>query len=216
MDVGPQLRTERLLLRRWRSGDREPYAAINADPQVREYFPDILTRSLSDAQIDVFEQHFEQHGFGMWAVVLRAGDPGRGGGDSGGDDGDDGELIGFTGMDLATYDAHFTPAVEIGWRLARRHWGHGYATEAARAALAFGFEQLECVEIVACTAPANLRSRAVMERLGMSWDPREDFDHPDVAAGHPLRRHVLYRLSAAEWRRGGARPNRSSGRAPEP
>jgi RimJ/RimL family protein N-acetyltransferase len=111
-----------------------------------------------------------------------------------------GELIGFTGMDLATYEAHFAPAVEIGWRLASSAWGHGYATEAALAVLAFGFEELECREIVACTVPANRRSRAVMERLGMTHDPRENFEHPEIAAGHPLSRHVLYRLSAKHWR----------------
>jgi RimJ/RimL family protein N-acetyltransferase len=180
----PRLATERLLLRGWRASDREAYAELNADPAVREFFPERLTRAQSDAQIAVFTDHFAQHGFGMWALELVA----------------TGELIGFTGMDLATYDAHFAPAIEIGWRLARDAWGHGYATEAALAALAFAFDQLECSEIVACTVPANRRSRAVMERLAMTHDPREDFDHPEVAAGHPLCRHVLYRLSAQRWR----------------
>jgi RimJ/RimL family protein N-acetyltransferase len=184
MSAAPRLITARLLLREWRAEDREPYAALNADPAVREFFPERLTRAQSDAQIAVFEEHFAAHGFGMWALSLRSG----------------GELIGFTGMDLATYDAPFAPAVEIGWRLARTAWGHGYATEAALAALAFAFDQLESGEIVACTVPANRRSRAVMERLAMTHDPREDFDHPEVAAGHPLCRHVLYRLSAERWR----------------
>jgi len=183
-----ELRTERLLLRGWTADDRAPYAALNADPQVREFFPERLTRAQSDAQIAVFQEHFAQHGFGMWALELRA----------------SAELIGFTGMDLATYEAHFAPAVEIGWRLSRAAWGHGYATEAALATLAFGFEQLELNEIVACTTPSNRRSRAVMERIGMTHDPREDFDHPEVAAGHPLCRHVLYRLGADDWRAGRA------------
>ncbi len=185
MPPPPRLSTDRLELRGWRAADRTPYAAINADPAVREFFPERLTREQSDAQIAVFTDHFAQHGFGMWALQLRAG----------------GELIGFTGLDLATFDAHFAPAVELGWRLARDAWGHGYATEAAQAVLAFGFEQLELGEIVACTTPANLRSRAVMERLGMTRDPADDFDHPEIAAGHPLCGHLLYRLSADRWRR---------------
>jgi ribosomal-protein-alanine N-acetyltransferase len=184
MAATPRLITARLVLREWRAEDREPYAALNADAAVREFFPERLTRAQSDAQIAVFEDHFATHGFGMWALQLRAG----------------GELIGFTGMDLATYDAPFAPAIEIGWRLARGAWGHGYATEAALATVEFGFERLELREIVACTTPSNLRSRAVMERLGMTHDPREDFDHPEVAAGHPLCRHVLYRLDAERWR----------------
>jgi ribosomal-protein-alanine N-acetyltransferase len=186
--TAPSLRTPRLLLRRWREGDREPYAAMNADPQVREFFPELLTRELSDAQIVVFEEHLDQHGFGMWALELLA----------------TGELLGFTGMDLATYDAPFTPAIEIGWRLRRSAWGHGYATEAARECLRFGFEELELTEIVAATAVANQRSRAVMERLGMRHDSAEDFEHPEVAAGHPLAHHVLYRLRAQWWLAGAA------------
>jgi ribosomal-protein-alanine N-acetyltransferase len=184
MAPGPELTTERLRLRRWRAADGEPYAQLNADPQVREFFPELLTRAQSDAQIAVFEEHFEQHGFGIWALERRAG----------------GGLLGFTGLDLATYEADYAPAVEIGWRLARSAWGQGYATEAARAALRHGFEVLELGEIVAVTTPVNLRSRAVMERLGMTHDPAEDFDHPEIAAGHPLCRHVLYRLTVADWR----------------
>lgn len=183
-EPAPVLITERLRLRGWREEDHEPYAAINADQRVREFFPELLGREQSDAQIAVFEDHFAAHGFGMWALERR----------------DTGELIGFAGMDLATYDAHFAPAVEIGWRLAHAAWGCGYASEAAREAVRFGFAELELEQIVACTTPANLRSRAVMERLGMTRDPAEDFDHPEIAAGHPLCRHVLYRLSAERWR----------------
>lgn len=184
MTPAPRLITERLILRGWRESDRAPYAQLNADRQVREFFPDLPTAAQSNAQIAVFEDHFAQHGFGMWALERR----------------DGGELIGFTGMDLVTYDAPFAPAVEIAWRLARHAWGHGYASEAAREVLRFGFTELELGAVVAVTVPANVRSRAVMERIGMSRDPREDFDHPDIAQGHPLRRHVLYRLRAGEWR----------------
>jgi RimJ/RimL family protein N-acetyltransferase len=182
---GPQLETERLLLRRWREHDREPYAALNADPRVREHFVSTLTRAQSDAQMDGFEAHFERRGYGIWALELRA----------------SGELLGFTGFDVATYDAPFTPAVEIGWRLAHAHWGCGYATEAAQAALAYGFDDLGIDEIVATTSVGNARSRAVMDRLGMARDAAGDFDHPEVPPQHPLCRHVLYRLAAADWRR---------------
>jgi ribosomal-protein-alanine N-acetyltransferase len=105
-----------------------------------------------------------------------------------------GEFVGFTGLAVTEFEAHFTPAVEVGWRLARSAWGNGYATEAARAALSFGFEEAGLNEVVSFTAPANRRSRAVMERIGMSRDPRDDFDHPGLPGGHPLRPHVLYRV----------------------
>lgn len=194
MTSAPRLITERLILRGWRESDRAPYAQLNADPQAREFFPEPATAAQSDAQLAVFDDHFAQHRFGMWAVELR----------------DGGELIGFNGMDLATYDAPFAPAIELAWRLARPAWGHGYATEAALEVLRFGFNELGLEEVVAVTAPANLRSRAVMERIGMTRDPREDFDHPDIAEGHPLRRHVLHRLRADEWRRSAAGGRRAS------
>ena len=185
------LRTERLLLRAWRETDRDPFARINADPRVMEHLPGPLTRAESDALIDRIRAHFAAWGFGLWAVEL----PGAA------------ELVGFVGLSVPAFTAAFTPCVEIGWRLAAEHQGRGYATEGARAALAFGFGTLRLAEIVAFTVPANTRSRRLIERLGMRRDPGEDFDHPALAAGHPLRRHVLYRLSLAGWRTagGGAR-----------
>ena len=175
-----ELRTERLLLRRWRESDREPFAAMNSDPEVMHHFPAPSTRQESDAFIDRIEAGFDIWGFGLWAVEV----PGVA------------EFIGFTGIWPVGFDAHFTPAIEVGWRLARAGWGRGYATEAARAALEFGFEQAGLEEIVSFTIPANVRSTAVMERLGMTHDPTDDFDHPNLPADSPLRRHVLYRKRA--------------------
>jgi RimJ/RimL family protein N-acetyltransferase len=174
----PQLETERLRLRRWRADDRVPFAAINADPEVMEHFPAPLTRGQSDELTNAIESGFERHGFGLWALEVRA----------------SGELIGFTGLAVPGFEVHFTPAVEVGWRLARAAWGWGYATEAARAALGAGFDQVGLEEIVSFTSAYNLRSRAVMERIGMSHDPDDDFDHPGIRPGDPLRRHVLYRV----------------------
>jgi RimJ/RimL family protein N-acetyltransferase len=176
----PSLTTPRLKLRGWRESDREPFAAINADPEVMEHFPGPLTRRQSDELVERIEAGFAENGFWLWAVEVGA----------------SGEFIGFTGLAGPGFEAHFTPAVEIGWRLARSAWGHGYATEAARAALAFGFEEVGLDEIVSFTTVANRRSRAVMERLGMSRDPGDDFDHPGLPPGHPQRPHVLYRLES--------------------
>jgi RimJ/RimL family protein N-acetyltransferase len=175
----PELRTERLLLRRWLSTDLEPYAALNADPQVREHFPSTMTRRECEAEIAIFEERFDEHGYGLWAVEVPGVAP----------------CIGFIGLNLTTFDAPFTPAVEVGWRLARKYWGEGYASEGARAALHFGFETIGLDEIVSFTTPANVRSWAVMERIGMSRDPSDDFENPNVAVGHPMRPHVLYRIS---------------------
>lgn len=178
MTIAPEIVTDRLRLRAWRHGDREAFAAMGADPRVMEFFPATLTREESDALVDRIEEGFGERGFGMWAVEV-AGGP---------------EFIGFVGLNVPAFEAHFTPCVEIGWRLAAEQWGQGYATEAARAALDFGFEQLGLAEIVSFTVPANLRSRAVMERLGMTRRAEEDFDHPVLPPGHALRKHVLYRL----------------------
>ncbi len=180
--TGNGLSTERLILRRWREADREPFAALNADPDVMDYFPSRLTRAQSDQLISRIEAGFDQRGYGLWALELRATD----------------ELIGFTGLDTPSFEAHFTPAVEVGWRLARSAWHNGYATEAARASLAFGFEEAGLEEIVSFTSIVNLRSRAVMERIGMTHDPADDFDHPDLEVGDRLSRHVLYRMSALD------------------
>lgn len=177
MDVPAELRTERLVLRRWRAEDRRPFAAINADPVAMEFFPSTLTATESDALADRIEERFDE-GVGLWAVEVPERAP----------------FIGFVGLARATFDAHFTPAVEVGWRLAPACWGHGYAVEAAQAALADGFGRLQLDEIVSFTAAQNARSRRVMERLGMTHDPADDFDHPALVEGHPLRGHVLYRL----------------------
>lgn len=179
----PVLRTERLLLREWRQADLEPFAALNADPVVMEHFPSTLDRAGSDALVDRIRAGFDSMGWGLWALEVPGEAP----------------FVGFTGLLLQTFPAPFTPAVEVGWRLARDAWGHGYATEAARAAVGFGFSQ-GLVEIVSMTAPRNERSRAVMRKLGMHRDPADDFDHPNVPVGSPLRRHVLYRLRRDEWR----------------
>ena len=157
---------------------------MGADPEVMEHFPSLLDRAESDALVDRASAGWIANGFGLWALELRA----------------DGQFVGFAGLSRPSWEAHFTPAVEVGWRLARGAWGHGYATEAATAALAFGFETVGLDEIVSYTVPANVRSRAVMERLGMTRDSADDFDHPRLPAGSPLRRHVLYRLARAAWR----------------
>ncbi len=166
-----ELPTARLLLRRWRDADRAPFAAMNADPVVMEHFPATLTREQSDAMVDRIEAHLDEHGYGLWAVEA------------------DGAFVGFTGLVWQTYEASFTPALEVGWRLARRAWGHGYATEAATAALARGLEEVESV--ISTTALSNVRSERVMQRLGMRREL--EFDHPRVPEGHPVRPHVLYR-----------------------
>ncbi len=179
---GPVLTTSRLLLRRWRDEDREPFAAMNADPEVMLHFVHPLGRTESDALIDRIETRFEADGFGLWAVERI----------------EDGAFLGFTGLAVQTFEAPFTPCVEVGWRLARAAWGHGYATEAAIAALRFGFFEACLEEIVSFTSPLNVASVRVMERLRMHRDPADDFDHPRVPAGHPLRWHVLYRLRCDE------------------
>ncbi|MEJ8646197.1 GNAT family N-acetyltransferase [Streptomyces sp. MS1.HAVA.3] len=171
-----ELRTERLALRGWRESDLEPWAALNADPEVREYFPGVLTREQSEASAARFQADIDQRGWGWWAVEVAA----------------TGEFIGFAGLDPVDEDMPFT-GVEAGWRLARSAWGHGFATEAALAAVAFGFETLALPEILAVTTATNVRSQAVMRRIGMTHDPAEDFDDLSVPDG-PLRPNVVYRL----------------------
>jgi len=153
---------------------------MNADPEVMRYMIRPLAREESNAFIDRAERHHDEHGFGLWAFEVPP----------------NVSFIGFVGLWIPNFDAHFTPAVEVGWRLDNPHWGNGYATEAARAAIADGFERIGLKEIVSFTVPVNLRSIAVMERLGMTRDPDDDFDHPNVPKGHPYRRHVLYRIAA--------------------
>ena len=178
MNLPRELQTERLLLRRWRAEDRKPFAALNADSRVMEHFPGTQTPEESDAAISRIQAHFDQRGYGLWAVEVVGGAP----------------FVGFVGLCVPRFEAAFTPCVEIGWRLAVEHWGRGYATEGARAALAFGFEQLGLAEIFSFTVPANVRSRRVMEKIGMTHDERDDFEHPQLPEGHRLRRHVLYRI----------------------
>ncbi|MGI8667039.1 MAG: GNAT family N-acetyltransferase [Jatrophihabitans sp.] len=178
------IRTERLILRRWTPSDRTPFAAMNADPQVMRYFRAPLDRAASDGFVDRIEAGFDQHGYGLWALELVA----------------NAEFIGFTGLARHTFPAHFTPAVEVGWRLSPPAWGHGFATEAARAALRHGFDSAGLAEIVSMTARANQPSQAVMRRLGMTRDPADDFAHPSLPAEHPLAPHVLYRLSQDRYR----------------
>jgi RimJ/RimL family protein N-acetyltransferase len=172
------LTTQRLLLRAWRDADLEPFAALNADQRVMEHFPNTLDRVASDALASDIREDFMHQGFGLWAVEVPEVAP----------------FIGFVGLSAPDFDAPFTPCIEIGWRLASEHWGQGYATEAAAAAVGHAFGPLGLLELVSFTAPANRRSRAVMERLGMSRSPDDDFEHPKLPVGHPLRSHVLYRL----------------------
>ena len=176
--------TDRLIMRRWEERDRAPFAALNADPEVMRYFRAPMSASESDAFVDRMEAGFDEHGFGLWALEIR----------------ETGEFIGFTGLAWQTLDAPFAPATEVGWRLTPSAWGFGYATEAARAALRHGFTDAGLAEIVSMTAVLNLPSQAVMRRLGMARDPADDFDHPRVPEGSPLRPHLLYRLSRERWR----------------
>jgi RimJ/RimL family protein N-acetyltransferase len=184
-DAGPvpTLRTERLLLRGWRPADLEPFAVLSADPEVGAFLGGPLTREESDALVDRIVAGWRDHGYGLWAVVRHA---------------DDG-LLGFTGLSRPSWAPE--PEPEIGWRFARHAWGHGYATEAARAAMRFAFDRLALGGLVSYSAVTNVRSRRVMERLGMHRDETTpcDFLHPRLPDGHPLQPHVTYRLSRAEW-----------------
>lgn len=182
MDLPRELRTDRLYLRRWVADDRPAFARLNGDPRVMEFFPGTLSRQESDGRVDRIEAHFEQHGFGFWAVEVPGVTP----------------FAGFIGLCYPRFEVPFTPCVEVGWRLAAEYWNRGYATEGARAALGFGFRWLRLDEIVSFTVPHNIPSRRVMEKLGMTRSPADDFDHPLLAEGHPLRRHVLYRLRRPE------------------
>jgi ribosomal-protein-alanine N-acetyltransferase len=172
------LETERLILRRWKPSDREPFARMNANPRVMEYFAGVLTRDESDQFADRIEADFENYGYGLFAVELK----------------ETHEFIGFIGLHRATFQAHFTPCVEIGWRIDEPYWGKGYATEGSLAVVDYAFKRLRLDSLVSFTSPDNQSSRRLMERLGMAHDPAEDFDHPRLPEGHRLRRQVLYRL----------------------
>jgi len=178
-----EFETERLRARQWRDADYAPFSALNADPRVMQYFPARLDRPQSDALLLELKMHIEDNGFGIWAI----------------EDKSTHACIGAVGLQIPPPDLPVFPCVEIAWRLASAHWGQGLATEAARGALRAGFERLGLPEIVAFTSVANVRSRRLMERLGMR-DTGETFDHPRIAEGHPLRRHCLYFLSQKQWR----------------
>lgn len=175
--------TERLILRRWRLSDRVPFSRLNADPRAMEFMPGVLSRAKSDRLADRIEAHFLEHGFGLCAVELRQSHC----------------FVGFIGLSVPGFQAKFTPCVEIGCRLSPAHWGQGLATEGSREMVGSAFDVVGLEALVSFTAAGNLRSRRVMEKLGMTRDPTEDFDHPLLPEGHPLRRHVLYRLRRSEF-----------------
>jgi RimJ/RimL family protein N-acetyltransferase len=177
------IRTERLLMRHWRSNDRAPFAQLNADPRVMAHFPAPLDHSASDAMADKIEARLVTNGWGFWAVELQT----------------SGEFIGFVGLNPGLAELPFAPCVEIGWRIAFAQWGRGYAQECAHAALAFGFETLDLSEIVAFTALSNRRSQALMQRIGMQEDAASRFDHPSLPSDSALRAHCLYRQSRLAW-----------------
>jgi len=172
------IETDRVRLRHWENRDREPFARLNADVRVMEFMPATLSRAESDTLVDRIVRHFQVHGFGLYAAELR----------------DSCAFIGYVGLAVPTFEAHFTPCVEIGWRLSPDCWNQGLATEAANAVVRHAFEDLGLSALVSFTVPANVRSRRVMEKIGMTHEPAGDFDHPNLPVGHPLRRHVLYRL----------------------
>lgn len=183
MSLIATLETPRLLLRQWRDDDLAEFAALCADPQVMRHFPAPLTRLETAALMGRIRGHFNEYGFGLWALERK----------------DSGAFIGMTGLLNVSFDVPFTPAVEIGWRLARRHWGLGFASEAAWASLRCAFSQLHLDQVVAFTSEGNLPSQKVMQAIGMQHDALGSFDHPRLAADHPLCRHVLYRIDRAQW-----------------
>ena len=177
------LKTQRLILRPWRDEDLEPFAQLNADSRVMEYLIGPLSQQESNELAIRIQNKMKEQGWVFWVVEV----PGVA------------DFIGFIGLAHVLFSAPFTPAVEIGWRLAYNYWGLGYATEGAKGALDFRFQVIKLNEIVSFTIVENMRSRHVMEKLGMHRDPKDDFDHPKVSKGHFLERHVLYRLRASEW-----------------
>lgn len=181
------------MLRPWRDDDVAPFADLNADPEVMEHFPGAMSVEETVTMVERIREHFDRHGFGLWAIEPLPGQPVHG-------------FIGFVGLAVPRFEADFMPCVEVGWRLRRDAWGHGYATEAAGAALSYGFAEVGLTEIVSFTTVGNQRSRAVMQRLGMTHEPDDVFEHPNVPEGHPVRPHVLYRMSRRRWQElGGAR-----------
>jgi len=178
MNLPPNLNSDRVILRQWREEDLIPFAKMNSDPIVMECFPAILSQKESDELAEKIQNHFQKHGFGLWVVEIPRIT----------------KFAGFIGLNIPQFEAHFTPCVEIGWRLKKEYWGQGYATEGAKLCLEFGFNQLQLNEIVSFTAQVNTRSRRVMEKLGMTHNPQDDFLHPLLPRNHPLSYHVLYRI----------------------
>ena len=176
--------THRLILRNWLESDLEPFFKLNSDPNVMEFMPNLLTREQSDEMAKSISNEFKLNGFGLWALEIK----------------ETGKFIGFTGLNRPKFASHFTPCVEVGWRIQYESWGNGYATEAAQKALEIGFDKFDLEQIVSFTVPQNVRSINVMKKLGMTYDSKDDFDHPKLNIGHHLRRHVLFRLNKNELR----------------
>lgn len=177
-----QIETSRLKLRHWKDSDQKPFAELNRDPEVMEYFPDILTEAESNLMIQRITAKFDENGWGFWAAELK----------------DTHDFIGFVGLNSPTANLPFTPCVEIGWRLSRKHWGNGYATEAAQAVLKFAFENISVTEIVSFTPLQNIRSQSVMQKIGMT-NTGQNFIHPSVPVGDKLQEHVLFKITKAQW-----------------
>ena len=180
------IETNRLILRTWNANDLQPMLAINQDPKVMEYFPSIQDLEMTKNFIDKVTAHFENHGYSLYATVRK----------------DTNEFIGFIGLLITDFESHFTPATEIGWRLSSNHWGHGLATEGAKAVLDYAFRELNIPEIVSFTAAGNSKSIRVMQKIGLQHNERGDFDHPKLDDTSPLKRHVLYRLSHEKYTQG--------------
>lgn len=180
-----EIKTKRLLLRQWKESDLDPFAQLNADPCVMEFFPSVKTFEESSKEYEAILEHFKKHGYGWWAVSAI----------------NHSDFIGFIGLRYIDFPAAFTPAIEIAWRLSHKYWGKGYATEGANASLQYGFEILNFPEIISFTSIINIRSQAVMKRIGMHHDPKDDFDHPKLPKEDRLSRHVLYRLKASNWQK---------------
>lgn len=180
------LNTERLLLRPWEAKDLESFARMNADPRVMEFFPKLLTKDEVEQMIQRIQKHIDEKGFGLWAAELK----------------ETRECVGFVGLQVPAFETHFTPCVEIGWRLSREVWGKGLAVEGARSVLEDAFGRLKMSEVLAMASKNNLRSRRVMDKLGMHYVPEYDFEHPKIAPGSPIRECVTYRITAQEFFKG--------------
>ena len=180
------LETDRLILRTWHDEDLQPMLAINQDPKVMEYFPELQDLEATKKLIVRINSHFEKYGYTVYATERK----------------DSGEFIGFIGLFTPEFESHFTPSTEIGWRLSSNHWGQGFATEGAKAVLDYAFRELKMPEIVSFTAAGNAKSIRVMQKIGLQHNETDDFDHPKLDDESPLKRHVLYRLSREKYTQG--------------